>query len=190
MEEVNEVVRMGTTWSGLAEDETPRQAEESETPQVCRVQIPAGLEGSVIASVDFILRRTGATERFSNHPDFRETTLGEQAHQPVLSKEAEPVCVCVCVCVCVYGSGAFVSKSCLTLVTLWTVARQALLSMGFSRQEYWSGLPFPPPGDLPDPRMESTSPALQQGSLHKYNIHTYIYLSDAQILIICANYII
>ena len=36
-------------------------------------------------------------------------------------------------------------------VTLWTVARQALPSMGFSRQEYWSGLPCPSPGDLPDP---------------------------------------
>ena len=42
-------------------------------------------------------------------------------------------------------------------VTLWTVARQALLSMGFSRQEYGSGFPFPPPGDLPDPGMELTS---------------------------------
>ena len=38
--------------------------------------------------------------------------------------------------------------------TLWTVACQAPLSMGFSRQEYWSGLPFPPPGDLPDPETE------------------------------------
>ena len=38
--------------------------------------------------------------------------------------------------------------------TLWTVACQAPLSMGFSRQEYWSGLPFPPPGDLPDPEIE------------------------------------
>ena len=46
------------------------------------------------------------------------------------------------------------------LVTLWTVACQALLSMGFPRQEYWSVLPFPPPGDLPDPGMEPTSPAL------------------------------
>ena len=36
-------------------------------------------------------------------------------------------------------------------VTFWTVAQQALLSMGFSRQEYWSGLPFPSPGDLPNP---------------------------------------
>ena len=42
-------------------------------------------------------------------------------------------------------------------VTSWTVARQAPLSMGFSRQEYWSGLPFPSPGDLPDPGVESLS---------------------------------
>ena len=44
--------------------------------------------------------------------------------------------------------------------TLWTVARQAPLSMEFFRQEYWSGLPFPSPGDLPDPGIEQTSPAL------------------------------
>jgi len=50
-------------------------------------------------------------------------------------------------------------------VTPWTVARQAPLPVGFSRQEYWSGLSFPPPGDLPDPGTEPTSPvspALQQ----------------------------
>ena len=41
--------------------------------------------------------------------------------------------------------------------TLWTVAHQALLSMGFSRQEYWSGQPFPPPGDLPNSGIEPTS---------------------------------
>ena len=41
--------------------------------------------------------------------------------------------------------------------TPWTVAYQAPLSMGFSRQEYWSGLPFPSPGDLPDPGIEPTS---------------------------------
>ena len=40
----------------------------------------------------------------------------------------------------------------------WTVARQAPLSMEFCRQEYWSGLPFPPPGDLPDPGIKSASP--------------------------------
>ena len=44
--------------------------------------------------------------------------------------------------------------------TPWTVAYQAPPSMGFSRQEYWSGLPFVSPGDLPDPGIESSSPAL------------------------------
>ena len=44
--------------------------------------------------------------------------------------------------------------------TLWTVARQAPLSMGFPRQEYWGGIPFPSPGDLPDPGIELTAPAL------------------------------
>ena len=45
--------------------------------------------------------------------------------------------------------------------TLWTVAYQAPLSMGFSRQEYWSGLPFPSPGDLPNPGIEAESCSLQ-----------------------------
>ena len=45
-------------------------------------------------------------------------------------------------------------------MTLWTVAYQAPLSMGFSRQEYWSGFPFPSPGDLPDPGIEPGSSAL------------------------------
>ena len=49
--------------------------------------------------------------------------------------------------------------------TPWTVAHQAPLSMGFSRQEYWSGLPFPSPGDLPNPRIELRSPALQTEAL-------------------------
>ena len=50
--------------------------------------------------------------------------------------------------------------------TAWTVAHQAPLSVGFSRQEYWSGLPFPPPGDLPDPEIKPGSPALQQTLYH------------------------
>ena len=49
--------------------------------------------------------------------------------------------------------------------TPWTVAYQATLSMGFSRQEYWSGLPFPSPGDLPDPGIDPGSPALQADAL-------------------------
>ena len=49
--------------------------------------------------------------------------------------------------------------------TPWTVALQAPLSTGFSRQEYWSGLPFPSPGDLPDPGIEPRSPTLQADSL-------------------------
>ena len=51
------------------------------------------------------------------------------------------------------------------LATQWTVARQAPLSMGFSRQEYWSGLPFPFPGDLLDSGIEPVSLALQVDSL-------------------------
>ena len=49
--------------------------------------------------------------------------------------------------------------------TPWTVAHQALPSMGFSRQEYWSGLPFPSPGDLPDPGIKPRSPTLQADAL-------------------------
>ena len=61
--------------------------------------------------------------------------------------------------------GGLVAKFCLILATLWTVACQAPLSMGFSRQEYWSGLLFPSPGDLPHPGIEPWSPALQADSL-------------------------
>ena len=46
-------------------------------------------------------------------------------------------------------------------VTPWTVACKSPLSMEFSRQEYWSDLPFPPPGDLPDPGIKTLSPALE-----------------------------
>ena len=50
-------------------------------------------------------------------------------------------------------------------VTPWTVAYQAPLSVGFSRQEYWSGLPFSSPGDLPNPGIKPRSPALQADAL-------------------------
>ena len=52
-----------------------------------------------------------------------------------------------------------------SLPTPWTVAHQAPLSMGFLRQEYWSGLPFPSSGDLPNPGIEPGSPALWADTL-------------------------
>ena len=69
------------------------------------------------------------------------------------------LCVCVCIHVC--------SLSRVQLfATPWSVARQAPVSMGFPRQVCWSGLPFPPPGDLPNPGIEPmslASPALADG---------------------------
>ena len=62
------------------------------------------------------------------------------------------MCVCVCVCVCALSHVPLFAQ-------LWTIAHRVPLSMGFSRQEYWSELPFPPPGDLPDPGIKPMSPA-------------------------------
>ena len=61
----------------------------------------------------------------------------------------------VCVCCSVMSDSA----------TPWTVAHQAPLSMGFPRQEYWSGVPFPSPGDLPDLGIKPRSSVLQTGSI-------------------------
>ena len=63
-----------------------------------------------------------------------------------------------------YGGG-IVAKLCPILVTPWTVACQAPLSMESSRKEYWNGLPFPSPGDLPDPGIKPGSPTLQADAL-------------------------
>ena len=63
------------------------------------------------------------------------------------------VCVCVCVCAQLLSRVRF-------FASLWTVASQAPLSLEFSRQEYWSALPFPAVGGLPNPGMKSMSPAL------------------------------
>ena len=69
------------------------------------------------------------------------------------------------VCVCV-----LVIKSCPTVVTPWTIAHQAPLSMGFSRQEYWRGLPFPSPEDLSKVGIETASPTVQ-GDLYLSGSH-------------------
>ena len=95
-----------------------------------------------------------------------------------------------------YFLGLFIYKracmlrrfSCVWLfVTLWTVAQQTPLSMGFSRQEYWSGLPRPPPGDLPNPGIEPMSlmsPALAGGFFTTRKPHSYKhflpYLNEGQ----------
>ena len=64
----------------------------------------------------------------------------------------------MCVCVCCFSCVPF-------FVTPWIVAHQAPLSMEFFRQEYCSGLPFPSPGDLPDPGIKPRSPAMQADCL-------------------------
>ena len=68
------------------------------------------------------------------------------------------MCVCVCVCVCVYAASL---QSCFTLYDpMDCIACQAPVSMGFSREEYWSGYPCPPAGDLPIPGIEPMSPVV------------------------------
>ena len=63
------------------------------------------------------------------------------------------------------GGGCWVAKLCSTLATPWTCSPAGSLSMGFSRQEYWSGLPFPSPGDLSHPGIEPRSPCIEAESL-------------------------
>ena len=71
------------------------------------------------------------------------------------------------VCVCVHAPACTLSHSVMSCLfaTPWTVAKQAPLSMGFPKQEYWSGWPFPPQGDLPNPGIKPASPPLQAYSL-------------------------
>ena len=79
-----------------------------------------------------------------------------------------------------------VTQSCPIPCDPWTVAHQAPLSMGFSRQEYWSGLPFPSPGDLPDPGIKPRSHALQADALPSeppgkpHFIHSSVYICQCQ----------
>ena len=92
---------------------------------------------------------------------------------------------CVCVCVCV-----LVTQLC---VSPWTVTHQAPLPMGFSRQKYWSELPFPSPGNLPDPGIEPESLTLQAVSLPSESLgkppHTSFSTLHIYVLIynICFN---
>ena len=85
---------------------------------------------------------------------------GPRIHMPVSVVMNADLCSQICVC-----KHVLVAQSCPTLCDPWTAAHQAPLSMRFSRQGYWSGLPLPSPGDLPNPRIKPRSPALQADSL-------------------------
>ena len=78
----------------------------------------------------------------------------EESFQQIVLRQLS-VCVCVCVRVRTHVQSLSHVR---IFATLWMVAGQAPLSVGFFRQEHWSGLPFPPPGDLPHPGMEPMSP--------------------------------
>ena len=77
----------------------------------------------------------------------------------VLTRYLDELFYQLCVHACMLSA-----QSCRLFATPWTVAHQPPLSVGFFRQEYWSGLPFPPPGDLPGPGTELGPPALRLDS--------------------------
>ena len=114
----------------------------------------------------FPLGLTGKGLGLNNHeswltPVSTETGRKQERIDGNVSKLRMVLCVCVCVCVRVRSHVSHVWL----FVTPWTVDHQASLCMGFSQQEYWSGLPCPSPGDLPDSQIKSWSPALQVDSL-------------------------
>ena len=90
--------------------------------------------------------------------------MGRHKRVTFVMKLGKSTSLLKCVCVSVYThirtyiyGGSLVTKSCPTLATQWAVPHQAPLSMGFPRQGYCSGLPFPLPGDLLDPGIEPAS---------------------------------
>ena len=99
----------------------------------------------------------------------RLQSIGLQSHTTEVTQHARRHIYCILHTVSL--------QSCLLFVPLWTVACQASLSMGFSRQECWSGSPFPSPGDVPYPGIELayfTSPALASGFFHQCHLGRYI----------------
>ena len=90
----------------------------------------------------------------------------------------------ICVCACCHFSHVWLSA------TLWTVFHQATLTMGFSRQEYWSGLPYSPPGDLPGPGIELMSPvapALKVDSLSLNHQGSWLLYIPSSFILIYGN---
>ena len=99
------------------------------------------------------------TETFVLLPLFIQVSSQNTTQHQILSN-----CLALFFTVGITGSG-LVAKLRPTLVIPWTIACQAPLSMGFSRTEYWRGLPFPSPEDIPNPGIESGSPALQTDNI-------------------------
>ena len=91
------------------------------------------------------------------------------------------------------NGGGLVAKLCLTLAARWTEEPGKLQFMGFSRPEYWSRLPFPSPGDLPNPGIEPRSPALEADSLPtelQGKPKILISLRHFMIMIFCHHYLL
>ena len=129
---------------------------------------------------EFIKIRNRSTLCIQLSKTSQTSTLDQWSFEKIKNdfRSREAICVCTHVHIILF-SHQVVSN---IFVSLWPVARQAPLSMGFLRQQYWSGLPFPSPGDLPDPGIKPESLALpmdslplnHQGSLHMYT-HTHTH---------------
>ena len=110
-----------------------------------------------------LLRMSGVGARLSG---FSKLLRWLQCSPKVENHKTKGISLKTLTCICTTWKVKVKSLSRVRLfATLWTVAYQASLSMGFSRQEYWSGLPFPSPGDLPDPGIKPGSPALEADAL-------------------------
>ena len=126
---------------------------------------------------------TQKTKRHSGKKSRMTQTDGEvELEEPILQKRAH----------CPKWNGEVQSLSRVQLsATPWTVAHQAPLSMGFCRQEYWSGSPFPSSGDLPDPGIEPRSPTLQADALTSEppgKLSTILYYPKQSLQIWCNLY--
>ena len=126
----------------------------SEKKQTCCVEIIT----KNFTAASWEVTTTGEQTNYSNDKSKQSSTRqGKTSPQSLTAFPRSWRCCWSC-------AGDLITKFCLTLVTPCTVAHQALLSTGFPRQEYWSELPCPSPGDLADPGVESASPALQVDS--------------------------
>ena len=107
---------------------------------------------------------TGRKHVLFTVPMYQALDCSRNNRIPIICFVVLHACMCSCMCV----------LSCVWLfATPGMAARQAPLFMGFPRQAYWSGLPFPPPGDLSDPGMEPTSPALPLIMILKWNVRLW-----------------